>query len=134
MRKQKKPLFLLVSLTILIAIAGGGCNSTAGENQTTPTTNTSAQAIHDISAAEAYALIRDNKDNPDFIIIDVRTPDEYAAGHLENSKLIDYDNKSFSTEISKLDRNKKYLIYCRTGNRSARYRVFLASAGPGVRS
>jgi rhodanese-related sulfurtransferase len=127
MRRLKGILALLVSLTILIAIAGGGCNSTAGGTQNT--TESPLQGIHNISAADAYALIRANKDNPNFEIIDIRTPDEYAAGHLENAKLIDYYADNFKAELDKLDRTKSYLIYCRTGSRSGLARDIMEGMG-----
>jgi rhodanese-related sulfurtransferase len=130
MRKQKRSLILLASLTILVTIAGGGCKSTAGVTQTTTTSTASTSSgIHDISAAEAYVLIQANKANPDFKIIDIRTPDEYAAGHLENSTIIDYYADNFKAELDKLDRAKTYLIYCRTGHRSGLARDIMKGMG-----
>lgn len=54
------------------------------------------------------------------ILIDVRTPKEYSEGHIEGSTMIDYKNSSFDAEISKLDKDQTYLIYCRSGNRSGK--------------
>lgn len=53
------------------------------------------------------------------VIIDVRTPEEFAAGHLDGALLIDFKNPSFDGEIAKLDTTTTYVIYCRSGNRSA---------------
>jgi rhodanese-related sulfurtransferase len=55
----------------------------------------------------------------DAVIIDVRTPEEFAAGHLDGAVLIDIKNPSFDAEIAKLDPAASYIIYCRSGNRSA---------------
>lgn len=55
----------------------------------------------------------------DAVIIDVRTPEEFAAGHLDGALLIDVKNPSFDTEIAKLDPTAEYIVYCRSGNRSA---------------
>ncbi|MFZ9707563.1 MAG: rhodanese-like domain-containing protein [Ilumatobacteraceae bacterium] len=55
----------------------------------------------------------------DAVIIDVRTPEEFAAGHLDGALLIDFKNPSFGDEIAKLDPSASYIIYCRSGNRSA---------------
>ncbi len=52
------------------------------------------------------------------MILDVRTASEYADGHLAGATNIDYYLESFQTEIGKLDRNKQYLVYCRTAHRS----------------
>lgn len=57
----------------------------------------------------------------DYIILDVRRPDECATGIIENATMIDFmDNEKFVTECQKLDPTKHYLIYCRSGNRSGK--------------
>ena len=73
-----------------------------------------------LSAKEASTLIEKHKDDPNFIILDIRTPGEYHSGHIKDSIMIDYYSKSFGDQISRLDRSKSYLVYCRSGNRSAR--------------
>lgn len=52
-------------------------------------------------------------------VIDVRTPEEFAEGHLEGAVNIDFNASTFSDEIAKLDKNGTYTVYCRSGNRSA---------------
>ncbi|MBK7763754.1 MAG: glutaredoxin family protein [Bacteroidetes bacterium] len=52
-------------------------------------------------------------------LIDVRTPGEYAAGHLQNAINIDYNSGDFAAQIQKLDTLKKTMIYCLSGGRSA---------------
>ena len=52
------------------------------------------------------------------VLIDVRTPAEYEESHIPNSKLLDMMNPSFKEEIEKLDKDKSYYLYCRSGNRS----------------
>ncbi len=51
-------------------------------------------------------------------IIDVRTPEEYAQGHIENAVNINIMDSNFETEVSKLDKSKKTLVYCKSGGRS----------------
>ncbi|MFC1869876.1 rhodanese-like domain-containing protein [Chloroflexota bacterium] len=74
--------------------------------------------IKDITASEALALIQENQGNPDFTIIDVRTPEEFDEGHLEKARNIDYLSETFRNNIAQQDKDKTYLIYCRSGNRS----------------
>jgi len=74
--------------------------------------------FEDISVEECYTLIRENKDNPDFIILDVRTPSEYASGYIKNAVNLDYYENDFEETLDTYDKNKTYLIYCRTANRS----------------
>ena len=71
-----------------------------------------------ITPKEAYDLVRKNAGNPDFVILDVRTPDEYDEGHIEGAINIDFNSGGFKTELSELDKKKTYLVYCRTSRRS----------------
>jgi len=78
----------------------------------------STRFYRDISPDDAYELINDNNDNPDFMIIDVRRDYEFDSGHIENSMLIDYYSSEFETDIDNLDRNRIYLLYCKHGAKS----------------
>lgn len=69
-----------------------------------------------VSVAEAKALIKKEKK---LLIIDVRTPQEFAAGNIKGAKLVDYYNANFKAEINKLNKNRPVLLYCRSGRRSA---------------
>jgi rhodanese-related sulfurtransferase len=71
-----------------------------------------------IAPAEAFALIQKNKGNPQFVLLDVRKPEEFKTGHIEGAMNIDLNGKAFKPEIDKLERQKTYLVYCRTGRRS----------------
>jgi rhodanese-related sulfurtransferase len=106
------PVILLLAIIGLLFIAG------CGENTTTETPDLTGQTIQDVTAEEAYALIQHNQGDPTFIIIDVRTPEEFTEGHIEGAININFRSENFRSQIDKLNRNNKYLIYCRTGNRS----------------
>lgn len=56
----------------------------------------------------------------DLILLDVRTPEEYAEGHLAGAKNIDYNDPNFTVEIQQLDPNQKYMLYCAVGGRSGK--------------
>jgi len=73
-----------------------------------------------VSAKEAADLIEKHKGDNDFAILDIRTPGEFQSGHLAKSFLIDFYSKSFADQLSRLDKEKTYLIYCRSGNRSTK--------------
>ena len=62
-------------------------------------------------------------------ILDVRTAQEYVLGHLDGSINLDFKSPSFSDLIARLDRDKAYLLYCRTGRRSARAVMLMSSLG-----
>ena len=71
-----------------------------------------------VSINETVNLISSNKTNPNFVILDVRSPKEYKSGHIENAININYFSSKFTNRIDKLDKNKTYLIYCHSGVRS----------------
>ena len=102
---------LLLSLLLVIGVVlMGGC---AGGEIETPT-----QIIEDITPQEAFALIQDNQNNPDFVILDVRTPEEFAEEHIEKAVNLDYYSETFPEVLNLLDKNKTYLVYCKVGGRS----------------
>lgn len=65
----------------------------------------------------------------DAIIIDVRTPEEFAAGHLDGAILVDIQNPSFDSKIAALEASADYIVYCRSGNRSAQAVERMRAAG-----
>jgi len=71
-----------------------------------------------LSPAEARETIGIRAGNPGFVLLDVRTPEEFDAERIEGAVQLDYLSPSFRGEIAKLDRGKSYLVYCRTGHRS----------------
>ena len=109
-----KYLRYIIAIAGLLALISAGL---AGCGQSSPTTTTAT--YKNASVDEAYQLIQDNASNPDFIIIDVRTPGEYADGHIAGAVLVDLNSGSFDTDIIKQDKSKTYLVYCHSGNRSA---------------
>ena len=68
---------------------------------------------------EASDLIEERAGDPDFAILDVRTAEEYAAGHLEGAILLDFTDPGFEQRLALLDRDVLYLVYCGSGFRSA---------------
>ncbi|HRJ99615.1 MAG TPA: rhodanese-like domain-containing protein [Ignavibacteria bacterium] len=59
-----------------------------------------------------------------YVLIDVRTTEEFNEGHLRDSINIDFYKPDFEDALDELDKRKKYLVYCRSGNRS-RQAMFL---------
>ena len=80
--------------------------------------NVQQGSLRGVTPQEAIELVQRNKKNPDFVILDVRTPEEFQSGHIEGAINVDYYNPGFEVELGKLDRAKTYLVYCRTGSRS----------------
>lgn len=68
-------------------------------------------------------------DSSKFVVIDVRTPQEYAEKHVLGSKNIDVMDAGFLQKIETLDKNQTYKVYCRSGNRSGRAESIMKSRG-----
>jgi len=81
-------------------------------------TQTKTQIIKSITPKEAYALIQKNRGNQDFLILDVRTLLEFSNEYIEGAINLDFQSETFKDELSKLDRNRTYLVYCASGRRS----------------
>jgi rhodanese-related sulfurtransferase len=62
-------------------------------------------------------------------VIDVRTPAEYAAGHVPGAVNMDVQAADFGARIGALDKAGTYLVYCRSGNRSAAAAERMTAAG-----
>lgn len=86
-------------------VATGGILAACGSDDDT------GDAVAEDPAAEVAAL--------DATIVDVRTPEEFDAGHLDGAVNIDVQSASFADEIAALDPEGSYVVYCRSGNRSA---------------
>jgi phage shock protein E len=63
------------------------------------------------------------------ILLDVRTPQEYSTEHIEKSINVDFYSPQFRSELQKLNKNKFYKIYCRSGNRSGQTLAIMKSLG-----
>jgi len=78
------------------------------------------QLFKRVTPEKALEIIRAHKGDPHFVILDVRTPQEYNAGHLAGAINVDFYSPNFKQQLSKLDRTKTYVLYCHSGNRSGR--------------
>jgi rhodanese-related sulfurtransferase len=77
---------------------------------------------------EEWKELLANDDNA--VIIDSRTPNEWRAGVFKNSLLMNInDRQSFKDQVNKLDKEKNYYVYCRSGIRSIQACQVLESAG-----
>jgi len=68
----------------------------------------------------------------DVTVIDVRTPEEFAEGHLADATLIDFYADDFAARIAALPADEPYLVYCRSGNRSGQAVALMEELGFGT--
>lgn len=67
--------------------------------------------------------------NPEAVLIDVRKPEEVAQGKIGNPRNMDFYNPDFKENLLKLDKEKAYFLYCRSGRRSMVTANFLTQNG-----
>ena len=75
-----------------------------------------ATIVTNVQAEVASKLVAAGK----VVALDVRTPAEFAEGHIAGATNINFVDKDFATQVGKLDRDKVYLVYCAVGGRSKR--------------
>ena len=73
-------------------------------------------AVKHVDAVGAKKLVDEKK----VVVLDVRTPKEFASGHIAGATNIDFNSKDFEKRVSELDTNKAYLVHCAAGGRSTR--------------
>lgn len=83
------------------------------------------QQRKNVNVTEAKAMI----DKGGVTVVDVRTPSEYAGGHLKNAKLANVNDAGFDANIAKLDKNKPVVVYCAVGGRSSRAADIMTQKG-----
>lgn len=89
--------------------------------------NQNEDSFKNLTVEEVIILL---EANPDIIVIDVRTPDEIAqTGAIENSINIDFKASDFKEKISVLDKDKEYILFCKSGNRSGQASKIMAEMG-----
>lgn len=84
-----------------------------------------ASEIRVISPQEVHEAVFDNQKQ----LIDVRTPEEFGEGHIQNAQNICVTDADFRENISKLDKNQPVYLYCRSGKRSAKASQILKEMG-----
>ena len=85
--------------------------------------------VTDVTVRRAQKLIKEHAGKTDFVILDVRTPGEFAEGHLDGAVNLDVQSPTFEKRLRALDRTRSYLVYCRTGNRSRRATIAMQARG-----
>lgn len=109
-----------LSLSVALVACGGTATEVAPQDQS------ATQTIELFSPSEAAAYLGDN---PEAVILDVRTPEEFAEGHLEGAVNIDFYAANFQDTLNELDPASDYVVYCRSGNRSSQTLTMMEELG-----
>lgn len=98
---------VLAALGAAVTLVGAGCSD---DDPTTVAPAATESAEPDAGIVEALAART---------VIDVRTPAEFDAGHVEGALNLDVQDPGFDAAVSELPKDGSYVVYCRSGNRSA---------------
>ena len=112
----------LVTLLAVALVGAAGVVSTAVEAEPVP-------AARAESVSQAELLARLERKDPDLVVLDVRTPAEFAAGHVPGARNVSHDLLSSRlAELAPL-RDKQVVLYCRSGRRTLLAADVLHAAG-----
>lgn len=136
---MRRRLLVLVSLTILAAGAAckprvkavtelasvkGGTAAPAPDPSATSET-LPRSTVREIGIEEAQALAL----RPAVVVLDVRTPEEFALGHVPRATNLDFNAPDFEERLRALDHGATYLVHCQSGGRSAQARDAMMGDG-----
>ena len=65
----------------------------------------------------------------EYILLDVRTPDEFSSGFIKKAKNLDFYSETFQNDILSIDKYSPIVLYCRTNNRSTKSAIILKENG-----
>lgn len=120
-------LIAVVLMIGLLALSNSNSNSsTSPKSEVKHQESLPAEQITTFSSDTAVTVIetvyelkkRLQEKRTDEVLLDVRTPEEFRAGHIPGAVNLDVENPNFSLELQKLDKNKTYIVFCRSGNRA----------------
>ncbi len=118
MKKTRLPVLLLTAAAVGVGVGVGlaGCSSdpTATAVEQVAEAPAGLPAPGRLDVAEFATVIT----KPGVQIIDVRTPEEFADGHIEGAVNIPVQQAGFAAKVAQLDPKGTYAVYCRSGNRS----------------
>ena len=120
---------LLGAVTIALSLTLTGCSSDSGSTDTAAATTSvvvEQPAAPERVGAEMFANV---VATPGVQIIDVRSPEEFAEGHIEGALNYNVEGPDFASQIAGLDPAGTYAVYCRSGNRSVVAVDYMASQG-----
>ncbi len=103
------------------------CGSSHTASSASSLATTVAAGYEMLTPAAADALLHDPPSG--LVVVDVRTPAEFAAGHIAGAIDVDLNGAAFATDVAKLDPKSPYFVYCHSGNRSAQAVAYLRQRG-----
>lgn len=95
----------------------GACRAEEKQSAEAATPSAIKTRVTHVKVEEAAKYLADNRDT---VILDLRTPREFAEGRLAGAKNVDFNGSDFAGQLARLDREATYLIHCAVGGRSSK--------------
>lgn len=115
-QRRSRLLTTVAAIVAVLAVAALAWVLVSRDTSKTPASKTAA-ASSDLQVVDVKTTRQELVEGA--TAIDVRTPVEYAAGHLQGAKNIDLSAKDFDQQIAALDPEADYVVYCASGRRAA---------------
>ncbi len=113
--------------TLLVAGCSGSDSSAADPDSSE--SSIEAAGVRTVSPEEGAAIQASPPES--LVILDVRTAEEFAEGHLEGAVMVDFYADDFKAQLEELDPTVPYLLYCQSGNRSGQAAAMMEDLGYG---
>ena len=124
MTARRPSLVFFATLGALALVpALSACSNTPSESGSTASSDSASSESSSSSGSSGQANTAIGT------LIDVRTPEEFADGHLKGATNIDFNGPDFAEKISELDKDGEYTLYCRSGRRSGLALEAMKAAG-----
>jgi rhodanese-related sulfurtransferase len=116
---------IFFTMALASALLFTGCSNAQSSNEPVTSENNDQVINKDVNVAE-FATLVEKKEG---LLLDVRTNQEYAAGHLEGATQIDFYSPDFQAKIKELDPETPVYVYCRSGGRSGQTAKMMKNLG-----
>lgn len=105
------------TIVLVCLIAVFSCDRPPSSQDRNSSSGAKSPIIHSLDSKNAKTLLDEEEG---ILLLDVRTPEEFAEGHLAGAKNLDFHQPGFAEQLRQLDPNQKYMVYCAVGGRSGK--------------
>ena len=117
--------YLTLMAALIVLVMETGCGRTANEASLPPGESAGKSSPQRVDVTEAKRLIAARQ----VTILDVRTSDEFSAGHIAGARNLNFYDGDFQAKLQELDKSQSYLVHCGTGRRSAQAGAAMSRLG-----
>ena len=113
---------LLILICVTTVLLDGVKTHGQGNDNSSNKPGEQKVSVRNIEANEAEKLLKENKK---VVVLDVRTPKEFIAGHIAGATNLNFYDADFEKKLAALDKSQPYLVHCAVGGRSAKARELM---------